>query len=46
MLVTVWLPLSHVAEHWPRALRVDLLFDVVRASAYLDGYGRAVRKDR
>ncbi|GJM44334.1 MAG: hypothetical protein DHS20C21_11760 [Gemmatimonadota bacterium] len=33
-----WLPAAHVAEHWPRALRVDALFDFVRAAAYLDGY--------
>lgn len=40
---TLWAPLAYVAQWWPRALRFDLLFDVVRASAYLDGYGRWAR---
>lgn len=42
----VWAPLARVAQRWPRAFRVDLLFDVVRAAAYLDGYGRSVRAGR
>jgi glycosyltransferase involved in cell wall biosynthesis len=38
-----WAPLAWVAQWWPRALRVDLVFDFVRAASYLDGYGRAAR---
>lgn len=39
----VWAPLAWIAQWWPRALRVDFLFDFVRAASYLDGYRQAAR---
>jgi glycosyltransferase involved in cell wall biosynthesis len=39
-----WAPASRLASRLPKWLRADLLFDVIRASAYLDGYRQATRR--
>jgi glycosyltransferase involved in cell wall biosynthesis len=39
----VWRPAAALAGALPGWARADRLFDFVRACAYLDGYGRAVR---
>jgi glycosyltransferase involved in cell wall biosynthesis len=38
-----WRPLSAVADALPAGIRAEFLFDLVRASAYLDGYAQALR---
>lgn len=38
-----WRPLSAFADSLPAGVRADALFDLIRASAYLDGYARALR---
>ncbi len=38
-----WRPAARVGQALPSGFRIDTLFDFVRAAAYLDGYGRAVR---
>jgi hypothetical protein len=38
-----WRSLSALADSLPAGVRVDVLFDLIRASAYLDGYARALR---
>lgn len=39
-----WRPAAALAEALPRRLRLDGLYDFVRAAAYLDGYRRALRR--
>ena len=38
-----WRPAAALGERWPRGWRCDVLFDFVRAAAYLDGYRRSTR---
>ena len=39
-----WRPAAALAEALPRGLRLDALYDFVRAAAYLDGYRQALRR--
>ena len=38
-----WRPAARIGQALPSGMRADFLFDFVRAAAYLDGYGQAVR---
>lgn len=40
---TLWKPAALVADRIPRGVRIDPLFDLVRAAAYLDGYRVSLR---
>jgi glycosyltransferase involved in cell wall biosynthesis len=42
----VWRAVARLGQALPAGVRADFLFDFVRAAAYLDGYGRAVRARR
>ena len=39
-----WRPAAALAGALPRGVRLDPLYDFVRAAAYLDGYRRALRR--
>lgn len=41
---SVWAPAAFVADRLPPSLRVDAIFDFVRATAYLDGYRVSLRR--
>jgi glycosyltransferase involved in cell wall biosynthesis len=42
----LWRPAARLAGALPAGVRVDFLFDFVRAAAYLDGYRHALRSGR